>query len=528
MRRWLRCSPELPAVGLAALAVGVVAERASYRFGDVGHWLPDLVTGLTLVACGVVATAVRPASRSGRLLQLAGFAWFAGSFTSAALIVHRGLLAQLALTFPSGRMQRRLERFAVALAYAISLVTAFWLSDVGTALFAVLLVLVAVRLFVTSFGRRRHERRFAFYVSALFAALLGALVVADVLVSTSAGRHAALIAYELGLVLFAVLLAVLLHDAPWERADVTDLVVELGEKPVPTLRDALAYAIGDPSLEVGYRVAGREGYVDASGRPVELGDERSVTPLQRDGREVAVVLHDPVVLDDPELLDALAVAARLTAENAGLQAEVRAQVAELEASRRRLLEAGDAERRRLERRLQDGAARRLDLIRELLTQARGGGADVAFAARLSQAEAHLGPVAKELDTLAAGLHPSELTEHGLAAAVASLAERSPVPVGLSVVRERLPSGVESTAYFVCSEALANVAKHASASQVEVSVNLQGRFIAITVCDDGVGGASLDAGSGLRGLIDRVEAAGGTFEFDSPPAGGTRLRAVLPR
>ena len=167
--------------------------------------------------------------------------------------------------------------------------------------------------------------------------------------------------------LFAVYLTLVLRQAPWREAGVTDLVVELGETRVPTLRDALARALGDPTLDVAFRLEdGR--YVDADGRPLDrpAGDSRRVTPLDREGREVAVLIHDPAVVDDQELIGAVAAAARLTGANARLQAEVRTQLVELEASRRRLLAAGDDERRRLERRLHDGAVRRLTALGDSL------------------------------------------------------------------------------------------------------------------------------------------------------------------
>jgi signal transduction histidine kinase len=245
-----------------------------------------------------------------------------------------------------------------------------------------------------------------------------------------------------------------------------------------------------------------------------------VTRIERDGEEVAVLLHDAAVLDDPGLLDAVAAAARLAAANARLQADVRAQVAELEASRRRLLEAADAERRRLETRLRDGAARRLAQLEGQLAEARAT-AGIAAAPAIGQAEEQLARTATELRQLAAGLHPRELGEHGLAAAVAGLASRSPIPVHASVHAGRLPDRLEATVFFVCSEALANVAKHAGASRASVSIEDRGGTVIVEIGDDGRGGAE------PRSIADRVEAVGGTLTVDSPVEGGTRLYAEIP-
>jgi len=288
------------------------------------------------------------------------------------------------------------------------------------------------------------------------------------------------------------------------------------------VRDALAQALGDPTLAVAYRIDG--GYVDAAGRPTILpppGTRRHVTRIERDGDEVAVLVHDAAVLDDPGLIEAVAVATRLAAANARLQAEVHTQVAELEASRRRLLEAGDAERRRLEERLSDGAARRLSLLARELADARTT-AGAATTPVIEQAEQQLARTASDLRELAAGLHPRDLVEQGLPAAIAALAKRSPVPVDTAVGVGRLPEQVEATVFFVCSEALANVAKHARASRVSIEIEEVGRTVIVEVRDDGAGGAE------PRSIADRVEAVGGTLDIESPAGGGTRLRAEIPR
>jgi signal transduction histidine kinase len=224
---------------------------------------------------------------------------------------------------------------------------------------------------------------------------------------------------------------------------------------------------------------------------------------------------------DPELLESVAAAARIAVVNARLQAEVRSQLEDLDASRRRLLEAGDAERGRLERELHEGAERRLVKIGELLDQA--GGAD----GRLAELRAKLDATQSELLEFARGVHPRTLTEGGLGLALRELALASPVRVDIEVREARFPPAVEAAAYFVCSESLANVAKHAEASHVTIDVASRSGALVVSVTDDGRGGAELGAGSGLRGLADRVQALGGRLTVTSPPGEGTRLVAELP-
>src|SRR6266545_2252290 len=222
----------------------------------------------------------------------------------------------------------------------------------------------------------------------------------------------------------------------------------------------------------------------------------------------------------------IAASARIAVANARLQVEVRRQVAELEASRRRVVEAADAQRRRLERELREGAERRLAEIEALIrTAERGANGDLA--AMLTETQAKLDRTRSELHKFARGVHPRVLTQGGLPAALRDLADRSGVPVELTVPDVRLAAPVEAAAYFVCSEALANVDKYAAAAHAMIDVARRGATLVVSVRDDGRGGASLDEGSGLRGLADRVEALGGRFTIASSPGEGTRVVAELP-
>jgi signal transduction histidine kinase len=249
--------------------------------------------------------------------------------------------------------------------------------------------------------------------------------------------------------------------------------------------------------------------------------------VEWDGQPLAVLVHDPAVLADPGLVEAVSSAARLAAANARLQAEVRAQLAEISASRRRLLAAGDEERSRLERRLWEGTLRRLGEVAAALERARSPAAGDNVAERLARAEIQLTRVEEELRRLGRGLHPRQLAEDGLAAALASLAHDIPVRVQLAVSVGSATPAAAACAYFVCAETLANAAKYASASQVTVSVRADYGGIRVEVADDGTGGADATRGTGLRGLTDRVETLGGTLTVDSSPGRGTHVVAVIP-
>jgi signal transduction histidine kinase len=316
------------------------------------------------------------------------------------------------------------------------------------------------------------------------------------------------------------------------RAGVSDLVVELGRTAEPgRLRDALARALGDPSLELAYWIPESESYVGIDGRPVDLhaNEGRSVTVLERGGRTVAALLHDPALSERQELLDAVSSAAGLALENERLQADLRAQLEELRDSRARIVEAGDNARRRLERNLHDGAQQRLVTLSVALglVQKRLKRDPQAAEALLASAREELTLGLAELREIARGLHPAILSR-GLGTALAAVAERSPVPARLMVESdERLPEPIEAAAYYIVSEALTNVARYADAAAAEVRVRREGDRLCVEVSDDGRGGADLSAGSGLQGLRDRVEAIGGELELRSPAGAGTRLIARLP-
>jgi signal transduction histidine kinase len=528
-------------VGLAGVALGLTAEWVGFGWGDPRHWLPDLAVGWTFIGCGLVASGRRPESRTGALLAATGFTWFVWNFASVGVAavawvaghlvyLYRGPLVQLVLAYPSGRPGSRLVRGAVAVGYAAAVVTPIWDSEAATILLAGLLLAVCAREFVRSVGGARRARLIALQATAGLSLVLAGTAAARLLLPPGEVNGALLVLNEVALCVLAGGLLAGLLVAPWQRATVADLVVELGEARSGTLRGQLSRALGDPSLEIGYWLLDRAAFVDAEGHVLALpdaGSGRSVTLVEREGQPVAALVHDPAVLEDPGLLEAVTSAAQLAAANARLRAEVRARVEELAASRRRILAAGDEERRRLERRLHEGAEARLGELAVTLRRGRGSAAGEQTRDQIAHAEDQLGRTLEELRRLAQGLHPRVLAEHGLADALAALAKVFPVPVDLNVASPQLPQRVAAAAYFVCAEALANTAKHAAAARVAVTVTVAQDQVRVEVADDGVGGADLEGGSGLRGLADRVETLGGTLQVQSATGQGTRLAAEIP-
>ena len=508
----------------AGVALGVAAESSLYEWTDPRHWVPDLLTGWCLIACGVIGWR-RSRSWSAALVLAGGFAWFAGNFSAHALFLHRGPLVAAVLTYPTGRIAGRAEGIAVAAVSIAAATTIVGRNEYATIALAASLVTVAALDYRSSVGIQRRRRLYALQASAFLAAVLAATAALHL---AFAAADSILLAYEVSLCALAIMLLVGLLRAPWERSEVTDLVVEVGTTRSGSIRSALGRALGDPTLEIAYPVP-EGGYVDLDGHRVELpapSSARRATSLMREGAEIAVLVHDRAVLDDPELVEAVGAAARLASANARLQMAVRSQVDEVRTSRRRLFDAADEERRRLEARLDEGAARRLASLRRILHDANRH-ASTETQGKIERAEDQAALAIADLNELAAGLHPRELAKGGLAVALAALASRAPVPVQLDVSSARLPSEIEAAAFYVSSEALANVAKYAAATRVTLTVTADTGTVRVEVTDDGAGGADPDRGSGLRGLADRLDALGGTLTVESARGHGTRLTALMP-
>jgi signal transduction histidine kinase len=554
---------------LAAVAAALSHFAHDFQPDDVGMGM--VLLGVIWIATGLIAWHRRPENRVGLLMTAVGFTYLAGELywdASLPYVVFKLLGAleipvtlHLFLAFPSGRLETSLERRLVGSVYGVWLVlgplsllaedtrdgcpecpanpfrvvgsetvaTAFQAAvDIFVLGAFVLTAVLLVRKLRAASKATRRALGPVLLTSAVAILFFLPAGIVDAMGGTVEGTL-----YEVGGAVFlAIPIAFLvgLLRTRWKRTRVADLVVELRSLSRPDeVRDAIARALGDPSLELAFWLAEDERYVDPRGNPLDLTarEGRAVTELDHDGERVAALVHDPALLDEPELLDAVGAAASLALENARLQAELSAQLAEVRASRARIVEAGDAERRRLERDLHDGAQQRLLGIRLALQLARGRLGDQREVEELlAEADAEVLGALDELRTLARGIHPPILTDEGLGPALAALVRRAPVPVTLDVAPERLPERVEATAYFVASEALANVAKHAHASQATVAVARMNGRVAIEVADDGVGGADAE-GAGLRGLRDRVEALDGKLEVVSSTQGGTRVRAAIP-
>jgi signal transduction histidine kinase len=537
------------AIGLALAALGVYAEWAALQRAplqepvgalDLRLAAADLATGLVLAACGLIAWTHRPGNRTGLLLTATSAAWFLGTFAESGLsgyadfgslfvTLHRGPLFHAVLAYPDGRLRGRFDQALAGACYATAVVASVG-DDSGVTIAIALLVFAAVaRHFVQASARRRLALRAALGAAAALAAVLVTGAVLDLRGASAATDRAILAAYELAVGGTALWFVLDLLHGRWTQSTVTGLVVDLGDATGGTLRDRLAHALGDRTLVVGYRVPDRAGYVDEDARAIVLpapGSGREVTYVGGD-EPIAVVIHDPGAIDDPALLDPVAAATRIAVSNVQLQTEIQERLDELKRSRRRIVEAGDAQRRRLERQLRDGVQAHLDAVASILEHTPNRGANADFESMLAETAAELANARDELGEFARGVHPSVLSEGGLDAALADLAERATLPVELSPCGERFEPVAEAAAYFVCAEALTNIGKYAEASHAAITAVRRGDCVEVTIVDDGVGGADIDAGSGLRGLRDRVEALGGTLSVESAVGAGTRIVGTLP-
>jgi len=303
------------------------------------------------------------------------------------------------------------------------------------------------------------------------------------------------------------------------RSALARLVIELAESPPPGgLRDVLAGVLHDRSLVLAYPLAGGGRLVDARFRAVELTGE--ITPIVRGGQQVALLSHRPGLLAEPALAEEVAAAARLALENERLQAEARFQLEELRASRFRIVQSGDAERRRLVRDLHDGAQQRLVTLSLALRLARtrlGRDPDLALAERIYHAEAELRAALADLRELAQGIFPVILAEEGLSAAVEALAEAVPIPLEITTLPdERLGSSVEATAYFVVSEAV----RRCAAGTLKVSAAQRNGRLVVEVEGD-------SAPAEITDLQDRVGALEGSVAVVHGPDGRAILQAEIP-
>ena len=570
------------AAGLVALALalgGLAVAQGPGRFttyaGQSGLAATlTVVAGLALVAAGLITASGRQAGRIGDLAVVAGLVWFAPVWVgwdggpppvrSLALLAAGfafPLLLHLVVAYPGGRLQGTAARTLVAAAYLEAAVVAL-----GRALFrdpffdpgcwanctdnvfllrslpglaraievvdrwftvaaaAALVALCAGRLVWASGPARR-----ALLPVTLPAVLLAAAAIAHAVAlqrrpledpsdpafgTVFVVECAAVILLAAGLIWAAVRIRV-------QRRAVAQIATSLGQAPPPgSVQAALAQAIGDPDLTIAYWLPDSDHYVDANGRPVPEPAPtpgRAVTALVRESRQIAVVSHTATLSN---LESELGTAVRLALENERLQAEALAQLDQLRASRVRIVETGDSERRRLERDLHDGAQQRLLALSYDLRLARAQAetdGDVPTGSLLTQATGQARAALAELRDLAHGIYPAILTEAGLAAALATLADAAPLPVEIrDAAQVRHPAAVETAAYLLVAEALDDAAGR-DASHAAVSAVQDGGRLLVTVEDDGTARTSA-----MVQLADRVGALDGRLTVEP-----TRLEAELP-
>jgi signal transduction histidine kinase len=549
-----------PAVVVAGLGIGWLGVDAGASGARVAA---DLALSWALVAASLVALERRRWRRSRALLALSAFTllaadlqwaganvlWTLGFLLDAAWVA---VLVHVVLTFPEGRAWSQAARTAIAAAYATTLggqLIGLFVSPNSRDVLAVAqrqtvadavdrvqgTLGVAVALGVLWLlvrrlrGLRGPPRRAQAPLLAAAALAVPPLVLSLAWMTATGEGSATIDTIDRGVALLVPFgLVAGLSWSRLRRSEASDLVVELRTDGAMSLRERLAKVLGDPTVDVVYRL-GDGRHVDAAGRPLELpqGPERAITLVTVRGEEVAALVHDPALLDEPALVEAVRATAGLVLENERLAAEVRAQLAEVRASRTRIVAATDAERRRIERNLHDGAQQRLVTLSLTLGIAAGredgGGSDV-----LERARDELDEAIAELRELARGIHPTLLREEGLLTAVEALARRTPLPVTVEgSAGDRLPDAVELAAYFLVSEALTNVVKHAAASQATVRLERAGGTLRVAVADDGVGGARAAADSGLAGLRDRLEVLDARLVIESEPGAGTTVSVEIP-
>jgi signal transduction histidine kinase len=538
----------------------------------VGCLIP--VTAGIYLAAGVLAWSRRPSSGIGALLTagaltllLAGLintdqaALIAVGRVTATVIV--AVAVHLLVAFPSGRLTSGPSRALVAAAYFTAIVleaplylfaafpppydalqvadrsdlvrAGMWVQrGVGLVVVGVTAAVLVGRLrAATSAQRRVLLPLYAYGVVAVLFVPLAAIAVGPLLDWT------AITTFVVQVVLLALIPVAfglsILRGGFARTAEVEALGAWLGadEGGRPALRDALASTLGDPSLELAFWRPESSRYVDADGIPIVLppiGSRRGTVEIELAGQRLGTISYDSTLIDQPELVRTAGRVVAIALDRDRLIADLRANQEALLQSRRRIVEAGDRERRRIERNLHDGAQQRLmGLALALrLAEARVDGTDSTVRSLMAEASTELDGAMRDLRELGRGLHPLLLVDAGLVAALEALAERSPIPVDISVrLHGDVPEPIQIGAYYVVAEALTNASKHSGAGHVRVRAEVVAGSIRVDVRDDGCGGARVQPGSGLEGLIDRVDSLGGHLEVASLVAGGTQILAEFP-
>lgn len=523
---------------------------------------------LPFIFAGIVAWRRRPDSLFGPLMILAGFITQLSilQWTSQPLLYTVGQLCDLLvvaiwlhvfLAYPSGRLTARAERVVVIMGYVAAVGLQLVILMLGgfndqhlltvikrqtaaeaiqnvqlltlSALALTAVVLLWRRWWALPRWQRRRPAQIVINCFSLSLVMIAALLIAGafqlpgfeiIRLATFAVTGLAPLAFLAGLL-----------DARLAKAGVGELLVQLRADPTPDLRTLLAQALRDPTLSLIYWLPQYGSWADQNGNPTTLPDPdsgRRVTVVRHHGEQIAALVYDATLGEEPELVEAVSAAAGIALENGQLEAELRAQLQELHGSRTRVVEAEQNARRRLERNLHDGAQQRLvALALELGLLAEQTGSDPATQTRLKRARSEVAESLSELRDIAHGLHPAVVSGHGLAVALDSLVAATPLDVRLTTDGlPRLSEPLEVAAYYVVSESLTNATKHAHATRVTVDVGVIDGTLVAEIVDDGIGGADSEGGTGLRGLADRVEALNGRLRIWTSAGKGTRVRAEL--
>ena len=503
---------------------------------------------------------------------MAQFLTYANSalvFTFAMVIanVFPFALIQTLVRFPTGRIESRIDRWVVRLVVlALSVVTIsvfFGTPDqfgydnapdnllmltnsptTVTVLFivanatAIALVLALIHSFTTKYTAASPPMRRligpVLWTSTLLLALLGVSSVFSLANLDGPEEAAGVLGATIAMLLPVAFLVGLARSRLVRGQALGRMLERVAHETDPMkMQEAVAEALGDPSVELAFWLPATRRFVDARGLPIDEPDPdtgRASSVVSMDGRKVALIIHDGALLEEPEKIEAVSRGAALAFENARLEAEVRANMEELRASRVRIVEAADAARREIERNLHDGAQQNLVSLALKLQMARSRIDEDPQAAIeiLDGASAELEQTLAELRELARGIHPAVLSDRGLDAALLALAHRAPLPVEVSEMPAgRLPEPVEAAAYYVVAESLTNVVRYAEASRAKVDISLVDGVVRIRIADDGIGGADPTQGSGLKGLSDRIAALDGSIAVQSPVGEGTVVEVEIP-
>ncbi len=564
------------AFGLLDVALIMTSNHVDVR----GAWaVAALLVGWGFIGAGLFAWVRSPESSIGPLMVATGFAWFVNLVTASnipALFIGGAVLSSvyfvtaihMLLAAPHGQGLERGDRRIVIAGYLLTTLgsiplalvfdpqtecadcptnpwligeneTFFNIWNTLLSLIGLVLIILVLRSLILRWRRAtRPERRLYAPVYAAGIALMIA-VLAQLSLQTSGSEGRALdVAFIISVVPLALVpylfVAAFVRTRMAQGGAVGELITRLGEAPRPgSLREAVAAAVDDPSLELLFWLPEQGHYVDAQGHeaiPPDDDPNRVVTYVNRDGECIAALVHNAGLPGMNEHVQAVGAAAALALENERLDAALRAKLDELRSSRERMLQIGLEERRRLERDLHDGAQQRLVAMALNIRLARAKLNEDPLAAEelLATAGAELDSALEELRELARGIHPAVLTDRGLATALETLANRAPVPVELGELPDvRLPEAVELAAYFVVAEGLTNVAKYSEASHATVNVQRENGRVVVEVADDGIGGADPGRGTGLRGLSDRLAVLEGRLEVQSEPGHGTTITARIP-